>query len=435
MIQKLLSLKFLENIFALGLFLILLPPLGLFQILPDSLNSTLLGRLLILAVFTLLIYSEYFNSKGKKITRNYIIEIVVVFFIFQSLSVISVVNIPEFIKAYEKLIFGIISFFSAIIFVNRDKKGILAKTMIAFIAAGAVRLFMEIILLLKPDLFISLAEVVIKPVVVTSIKANLFRIRTYIDLLNEATLPFFFYLYYKKKDEKPLNILVLILILCLGLVAFLSNWRGRVIVFASLLVGSALLLSTIWQEKKKILISGLVVLVVSLTIVDRLQLFSYGFSVVDRLLNKDEKEDVSTIEWRYKLFGTSADMGKTYPFGVGLKNFYDFIGAEAKGKGKFVYKEAEILTKEAAVDGPHNIFFQFLAETGLGGFVVFLVMLGAFVVSDVGMIRKKGNFNLESRVIILAFWGLIIGTQFYPATALSFYVPFFFFRGLLVQKP
>jgi O-antigen ligase len=178
------------------------------------------------------------------------------------------------------------------------------------------------------------------------------------------------------------------------------------------------------------LLLGGLILFSSLFILDQGMVASKGFSVVDRLMNKDVYEDQMTIKWRIEVFKESAEMGFSSPFGIGLRNFYDWT--YFRSKAKFLSTDFELLTKEAVVDGPHNIVAQFLAETGYVGLLIFLLMLATFASRDLKIIRSKQELWLEKATIILVFWGFIFATVFYPATSLSFYISFFLFRAMLI---
>jgi O-antigen ligase len=216
----------------------------------------------------------------------------------------------------------------------------------------------------------------------------------------------------------------------LGLASFLSNWRGRVLVYAGILISSFVAFKKYWFKKFKPLLLGGLILVLFLFILDRNMVVSKGFSVVDRLMNKDVYEDQMTIIWRIDAFNESVKMGFSSPFGVGLRNFYDWT--YIKSKARFLSTDFALLTKEAAVDGPHNIVAQFLAETGYIGLLIFLLMIASFASRDLKTIRSKQKLWLEKVTIILAFWGFILATAFYPTTSLNFYISFFLFRAMLI---
>jgi len=431
---KSISLKRINSIFLFAIFVILLPPIRFPFFGPDWLNTNLFARALILFVFLYVLARGLIAGEKWFLKRNYHIDIILLFFIVQSLSVIGAINGFAFLKLYEKLVFGFMVFVITIGLTKRNGPDFFEKVILVYFLAGVVKLFLEGILLIAPDLLIGFADTFFKSGVALSIKANLARDRTYIDLFPEASLPIFLYyfyrFYYKKKRAKVMKSVSIILGVLLGLVSFLSNWRGRVLVYAAMLISSFVLFKKYWFKKFKLLFLGGLILFSSLFILDQTMVASKGFSVVDRLMNKDVYEDQMTIEWRVEVFKESVKMGFSSPFGIGLRNFYDWT--YLKSKAKFLSTDFELLIKEAAVDGPHNIVAQFLAETGYVGLLIFLLMIVVFASRDLKIIRNKQGLWLEKATIILAFWGFIFATLFYPATSLSFYVSFFLFRAMLI---
>lgn len=430
---KSISLKRVNLIFLFAIFVVLLPPIRFPFFGPDWLNTNLFARALILFVFLYVLAKGLIAGEKWFPKRNYHIDIILLFFIVQSLSIISAINGFAFLKLYEKLVFGFMIFVIAIGLTKRNKSDFFEKVILVYFLAGVVKLFLEGLLLIAPDLLISFADIFFKSGVALSIKANLARNRTYIDLFSEASLPIFlyyFYRFYRKKRVRVMKSVGIIFGVLLGLVSFLSNWRGRVLVYAGMLISSFALFRKYWFKKFKFLLLGGLVLFSSLFILDQGIVASKGFSVVDRLMNKDVFEDQMTIEWRVEVFKESVEMGFSSPFGIGLRNFYDWT--YFKSKAKFLSTDFELLTKEAVVDGPHNIVAQFLAETGYIGLLIFLLMLAAFASRDLKIIRNKQELWLEKTTIILTFWGFILATVFYPATSLNFYVSFFLFRAMLV---
>ncbi|MBU0572387.1 O-antigen ligase family protein [Patescibacteria group bacterium] len=424
------SLKRISSIFLLAIFVVLLPPIRFPFLGPDWLNTNMFARALILFVFLYVLAKTLVAGEKWFLKRNYLIDIILLFFIVQSLSVVGAINGLAFLKIYEKLIFGFMVFVIAIGLTKRNRSDFFERVIWVYFLAGVVKLFLEGLLLIAPDLLTSFADMFFKSDVTLSIKANLARSRTYIDLFPEASLPIFLYYFYRKKGTKIMKGVGIVLGVLLGLASFLSNWRGRVLVYAGILVSSFAVFKKYWFKKFKPLLLGGLILVLSLFILDRNMVVSKGFSVVDRLMNKDVYEDQMTIIWRIDVFNESVKMGFSSPFGVGLRNFYDWT--YIKSKAKFLSTDFELLTKEAVVDGPHNIVAQFLAETGYIGLLIFLLMLATFASRDLKTIRSKQRLWLEKVTIILAFWGFILATAFYPATSLNFYISFFLFRAMLI---
>jgi len=304
------------------------------------------------------------------------------------------------------------------------------------VGVGVVRLGMEIMLLLFPKVYISIGEYVFGSLILQSIKANLVRYRTYVDFIQEASVPLFLFGLLNKHNSLKQRIFYGVCAVGMGGVVFLSNWRGRVLVYVfSLLI---FILSIIFLKKKKLRskklfwLGGLIVgVVLMFGILDRVGLNKIGFSVVDRLRNADFAEDVSTIEWRVNVFKDSYDMGRSGFIGVGVGNFYEWTNF--KKRHEYLIREYGELADAAIYHGPHNVFFQYFAEIGIIGTGVFVIYLFFAFVKDLHRIKSQKLYGAEMSFIV-SFWTLLGVVQFYPATSLSFYVLFFVLRGVLDNK-
>ncbi|KKU04130.1 MAG: hypothetical protein UX88_C0001G0034 [Candidatus Woesebacteria bacterium GW2011_GWC2_47_16] len=420
------------NIFLLGVFLVLLPPVRLPFLDLSFWNTNLLGRGLIDLAFLYVLLKSFFDRKEvfvvKKNNVFYVFAVLGVF-VLHSLSVFSAINILTFLKAFEKLIFGFMGFLSITYFVGKNKKVVFEKIILVFFLAGIFKLLLEAMLIAYPEFSTTFADIVLKEEVARSIRANLARGRTYIDLLLEISLPFFLYYFLKKGTRNYLKLAGLVLGVLLGFVSFLSTWRGRFVIYITMVVFSFAYLKSLNFKKAAFLFATGLFLLLSFYLLDKRQILNQGFSVVDRLLNKDVVEDQMTISWRIEAIKESFVMGSVSLFGVGIGNYYEWTAF--KPITQYLPQNQKLITEAAATSGPHNIFAQFLAETGYFSFVVFILVLLVFLVNDLKIFLSKDVLWLEKMTIVLAFWGLIAGTLFYPATSLSFFISFFVFRGLL----
>jgi len=90
----------------------------------------------------------------------------------------------------------------------------------------------------------------------------------------------------------------------------------------------------------------------------------------------------------YKVF-------KSYPiFGVGLKNFRNEVYKEK-------YKNNDyLLTNQRWATHPHQIHYEFLSETGLFGYIIFLIfIISSIIISVKNYLINKNNFQLSSILI------------------------------------
>ena len=95
---------------------------------------------------------------------------------------------------------------------------------------------------------------------------------------------------------------------------------------------------------------------------------------------------------------TALKIFKEYPiFGVGIKNFrYE------SGKQKYFNKEYTVSDRRQATH-PHQIHLEFLSETGLFGYISFLIfILSSVIISTKNYLKNKNIFQLSGIIFIFS---------------------------------
>lgn len=247
---------------------------------------------------------------------------------------------------------------------------------------------------------------------------------TYLEIITTICV---YYLLKKARNNKKVNNLIILVILILtSFIAYGSNFRYRLLTFLL-----SLNLSTIFLKKRKNIINIIKDVIVIfiftqffLILFDRFLVNLNTHTLFDRLISKEEYEKTGTIAWRFKMFDKSIELSKYSVFGIGLGNMFDYLN-----KSPFLTKKFLDLKSRAALEsGPHNIFFQLLAETGIVGLMTFLLMLIFFAKKDFLILRSEDTVK---KTLILSFWTLIFMVQFFPAINLTFFVLFFILRALI----
>ena len=89
-------------------------------------------------------------------------------------------------------------------------------------------------------------------------------------------------------------------------------------------------------------------------------------------------------------------MEKNKLFGVGIKNF------RIESRKSEYYNEDFAHTFDRASTHPHQIHFEFLSETGLFGYAIFLLfILYSLILSSINYIKNKNTFQLAGIIFVL----------------------------------
>ena len=224
------------------------------------------------------------------------------------------------------------------------------------------------------------------------------------------------------KDKKNQNIVSIIYLSLIGFIAFVSGER---MAFSTFLLGIFFLL-IFYKEKRKIfLLSFLFILLTSYTITKIHPSFN-DYTIIESKAShlglKIEKEYKCNKDKNCKKI-----IQLQPSFITVLKNFKEsaygeiyFLGAEMfkdhklKGIGlnNFTYlcekdiRYSNLMKDYICVSHPHNIYFQWIIETGLFGFFLFIIYL--FYIYKYIKLNNFNNYSLISiATLIIMFWPIM----------------------------
>jgi len=411
--------KFLQNplyLFLICLFLIKIPPFYIFPPIKNGFLTThTFARLIIVILF---LKQIFINKKSFFYKRKPVIIFFLIYFGFVSLSIISTVNIKDYLLRYKDIVFPGLFMFLTLLFKN--KKNAIIKI---FFYAAIVNFCYQMLIFINPGAFTSFASFFVYSNHLELVLINIGRARIFIETYDEIVIPFVFFYLIKSKNDREKVFLYLILIF-ISLPSFLSNFRSRILMlFFSFIASFFFLTKKKFSQKFLIFILLIFIGYFSYVILN----YNFNFSFVDRFALVDKKEDVNTIRYRWNNIIMSEEMAQSQPlFGVGLGNYYDNLPPEKKNflsLSNWQNKEAQI-----ASTNPHNIFAQILSELGFLSLLFYLIMISYFAISDIKILLTQNNFT---KAIIISFWSLFIFSLFNPTTTLTYNSLFWILRALI----
>lgn len=411
--------KILSILFLFSFLLVKLPPFYFIPFLRNEFLTThSLSALLVFGIFIVLIAEQLFK-KGDLAVEKSILVFFLLYFFFQSLSILASSNLGSFFQSYKSIVFAGIFLFLTLQFKNTAHK-IIPLLFFAIV----FNFFYQIVMFLSPSLFTRIGEFFIYEKHFDLISINLERSRLFIETYDEITIPFLFIFLHKARTQRQ-RILIMLLFVMIALPAFLSNFRIRVLM---LLFSS--LVSFIFLMKKQVLSKALLLLLffASAYLGYSILNATFGFSFVDRFALEPGTQDLLSVETRLTNIDISVDMGLSNPLlGVGLGNYYDNLPLKsAVGLSLFEWKTK---VSQIAATHPHNIFAQIISETGVLSFFFYLLMTLYFLKTDFKLLRNRGG--IYKKGFVISFWTLYIYSIFNPTTTLGYNAIFWVLRGII----
>lgn len=402
-------------LFLICLFLIKIPPFYIIPLIKNGFLTThTLARLIVVILFLnqIFINKKYFFYKSKPII------IFLIYFGFVSLSIISTVNIKDYLLRYKDIVFPGLFLFLTLVF--KYKKNDILKI---FFYAAIVNFFYQIFLFINPRAFTSFAGFFVYSSHLELVLINIGRARIFIETYDEIAIPFVFY-YLSISNKGKEKIYLYTILAFISLPSFLSNFRSRILMLLFSFIMSFIFL-TKKRLNQKILIFIILMFIGYFSYI--ILNYNFKFSFIDRFALTDKKEDINTIGYRWNNIVISEKIAESQPLlGVGLGNYYDNLPPEKKSflsLSNWQNKEAQI-----ASTNPHNIFAQILSELGFISLFFYLIMISYFALSDIKILLKQNNFP---KAIIISFWSLFIYSLFNPTTTLTYNSLFWILRALI----
>jgi len=385
-------------------------------------------------ILSLIVLGLYFIAIRKKLLSTHVLNLnkenflILIFFFLQSLSVVGASNIGDFLQRYVKIIFGILIYISVKYYLSKNKNISYHYLLLALIFGSSITIAMQLLVFFSPTIYNDLGKLFIY-----SNEFNFVQVNSSVGKLLDGTyvetiipiLIFYLTIFRERKNQK-IKLIIVSLISILGFIAVVSNFRYRVLAYIF-----AILLSFICFEYKKL--SKFILFAVIIVAFITANIFSKnisGYTVFERVFTPEQgTADTTSVSFRIDMMIESAKLAFAYPItGVGLGNFYNALPNKYKSQLILRDNVGNQIYLGALQAGSHNIFFQFLAETGILGVLSFILLILFFVKKDIALVKSNVKYK---KPFIASFWTLMIIVQFFPPTNLAFYTLFFLLRAAI----
>ena len=365
---------------------------------------------------------ETFKEKKALITLNIEMIAILFFFLTQALSAIYAVSMSSFLNRFTKLSIALILFIITKRFLQKyDMYSFVLNTLLI---SSAVAIAFQIFLYLAPEQYLSIMNL-FQQVNLTSVtEANIAYQKLFDDTYIESVLPIAFY-QMQTGQTFVIRGLSTAMLYITFVVSFISNFRYRLVSAFFAITASFV---TLTQQRLKIFLPIVMIstFLSLLILLDVVFLQTSAFTIIDRFMLRSSLTDTSSIVWRIEMAHESMEMATTFPTGVGLGNFQDYL--PSKNTNYTLFSSREVIAEGALTAGPHNIFFQTLGETGFPGMIALITMLFVFLYKDIRILKAQQS---DKKAIIVSFWTLVVMLQFFPGTNLTYYTLFFLLRALI----
>lgn len=381
-----------------------------------SYYSYQLGKALTLGLYVYLLLKKRISLSVDDKKELYLFTLYV---ICQLFSVFGAINITAFIDRAKDIIF-LLFFFICSKTILKNKQVTRDYSFIV-IVTSIIGSLIVMCLSFYQIYFVNILKNILHPALIARMLSHLDNSKLFWESYEEISIPLIFF--YATSIPQIVAPVALIII-----AVFASNFRTRVLMLIVGLFFSIFFVKTLIN--KKVLFLGLFVI---MSIVTLLFFYKSGvdmyhiqnnISVVDRFL-LSEKDDLNSIIFRQKqAYNSLMFFSKNIYTGIGLGNYQDYSSSQVKHLliGTTSTDRASYL---AAVD-PHNVFFLTLAESGLLGFISFILFLSFLIKKDLLLFSKT-----RMRPYIIAFWTLFVYSLFNPSDGLTYNVLFLSLRALL----
>lgn len=406
---------FLFDLLLLSIFLINLPPFDLF-----GFSKNLIAKFFIFFIFVILILTK--NDCKIKESKKTTEKILILFFLFQSLSVIKIISLPDFWIKFQNLIFFIILFFIFNRLTNKNNINLLIKVILF---SSFIDSFFEFLILHKNftlTAFLKISEL-------SYIKRSYLKEKLDYPNFSYSLIPLVFYFILNNKIKKKYKIASSFLLILLLYNSLISNNRTFFLMmifnlfFILFLYGRKIIS---FFKKKPLLFFILIILIYFLK---EIALFTrpFTFFTLDRM--SLETKNYLTITSRLDIWKRAIEAGnENIFFGVGLGNFAYYLPYSIYIEDylkESIYK----LNLPPVYSSPHNMFLEFFAEGGIFGLLTLIYLFLYFFFIDTRFFFKNPNDFLKKSVII-SFWSLFIFLFFNPINNIKFFLYFAIYRSL-----
>lgn len=157
----------------------------------------------------------------------------------------------------------------------------------------------------------------------------------------------------------------------------------------------------------------------------------YGFNLEERILRPKVERDLETVDMRFTYWQTALYNFKTHPWlGTGPNTYNDI--SDFPLRRYFIQGSNQYTVEPDEGIGIHNLFIERLADTGLFGFLAFVIMIFYFFRIDI--IRIFNRPWADSKVYILfslSSWTWILYGITDNGYGAQGFITFFYLRGLI----
>jgi O-antigen ligase len=195
--------------------------------------------------------------------------------------------------------------------------------------------------------------------------------------------------------SKNINIIYLLIILFL-ITSLLIGERSNFIKML-LMTFFFVLLFNFKNFLKKIIIIIISILIIVMTVSkSEKSKYRYYDTIIQSIFNKGISETMSQNQYAAH-YRTAIKIFKNYPyFGVGIKNFRN-------ESPKDVYKDNTPYNNARIATHPHQLHLELLSETGIFGYVIFLIfIISSLVLSIQNYLTNKNKYQLASILFVIA---------------------------------
>lgn len=420
---KLMNNGFLDKLniilFSILIFLLRLPSLYIIPIHSSIFQTNNISRLIILFIFI----SNYFISNSTQLffNRKYtnLFIIILFYFLTQSVSIIKVVNINNYLLVYKDLIFALLLFIICLQIINKKNYNLFCTILIVVTFIDTIY---QVIFYIFPSLVFPFISIIFNEKYLQFFEFQYERNRFFGDSLDEAFIPMIIWMFIREKTSIK-KILLLLLIIGIIFIAFISNWKTKILILLlSLGVSAIIYLKYI----KKYLFLLILLTILTIFLSSSFSLHTVKINIIDRLTFNDRVEK-KIINSRINYWKEATEIGLSSPItGVGLGNYYDNLSEKSKLANK--NSNTNIHNNFITIDDPHNLFFSTFANTGFLGLISLILLLGYFFITDTFLYKKK---QVMSQIFIIIFWSIFIFALFNPWMYFSYLMPFWLIRGFI----
>ncbi len=396
-------------------FLVRLPSFSIIPTLPYINTHNFFRILVIILIFSTFLLRKENKSEKKNLT---IPILVLLFFISQSISVVTTENIQNYILFYKDIIFSVGIFIVSSIIIGKKNYSFAIR----FLILGTLfNTILESFLYTFPVSGKSFFQLFLTDKSLSYFLFQASRYKFFGDSLDETMIPVILVLISQSKNAIQKNILIGFILL-IGITCFLSNWRTKFVLFFLSFILSFVFS---WNYFKKFLTYFILICFFSLFVT---KFFGYTGQKTNifQSLNPFDIENTSTVQTRIDYWKESIVIIKSSPlFGVGVGNFYDNLSSASQQKS-----QSDTLNRfknYIRIEDPHNVFISVAVNSGLIGLFIFICLIINMLRLDFLIMKSK---NELLKALSISSWLVIIFLLFNPFTSTP-QLLFFLLRGII----